>query len=91
MIRLALLLALANHAAAAEQACTDHATALRNLAEKFAEVPIGMGLSSTGNLDVLTVNATTGTWSALLVRPDGMACILAVGTGWQSMSSGDPA
>lgn len=82
---LALGLLLAAKAAVAEDArCTTHGALTEQLEQRFAEVPVALGLSSTGKV-VQVFSAEGGaTWTLVLIRPDGTSCIIAAGRYWQT-------
>lgn len=62
--------------------CGDRATVLRQLAAKYAEAPVSMGLTNTGAvLEVLT--SDSGTWTVLVTTPQGVACLMAAGEHWE--------
>jgi hypothetical protein len=48
------------------------------LAQRFGEVPIVTGISITNSMKFFG-NPKTGSWSMVFIRPDGMACVMAVG------------
>lgn len=52
--------------------------ALQGLSQRYAEAPRVQGLTAAGHMLVITQSAT-GSWSALLVSPDGQACMVAFG------------
>lgn len=71
---LTLLLALP---ASAQQACLALPQFLDGLEAKYAETPRMSGLAGT-QLLVITASEA-GTWTALLVNPDGSACMVSAG------------
>ena len=76
MIRLiAVLLTLAapGHA---QTACTGLPDALAALAARYAEAPRASGLMANGELMIITASEA-GTWTALVVTPEQMACMAA--------------
>jgi hypothetical protein len=76
VIRLAALLAcLAGPAAAA---CLPAPEMRAILSERFGERPVMRGLSGAAVVEVWV--GPSGTWTVLVLRPDGAACILADGT-----------
>ena len=89
---LATLLA-ASPAAALQCGSRDAVTV--TLAERYGEVRQALGLAQNGVVMELYA-AETGSWTILITRPDGMACLLAAGEDFQSLSEalpppGDPA
>lgn len=77
MIRAAILLALATPAQA-QQACAPLPDALTALASRYAEAPRAQGLMADGRLMVITA-ADAGGWTAMVVTPEGQACMVAAG------------
>lgn len=72
--------------------CPSHApvhTLAACLARNFGEIPTAGGLLSNGNLAQILVNPTTGTWTAIEIRPDGAAQVSGTGTHWMSMEQAD--
>jgi len=66
--------------------CQDRTSILAELASKYRESPVAMGLDSTGGL--IEVLATEGgrTWTIIISRPDGFACVLSSGEAWRQRS-----
>lgn len=60
--------------------CAGVADALAGLATNYGEAPRVTALMGT-NMLIITA-APNGTWTALDVSPDGMACIVAAGEGF---------
>lgn len=52
------------------------------LADRYHEVPVGMGLRQDGVLIRLFENKITAKWSIVRQAPDGSTCIIMHGTGW---------
>ena len=91
----ALALALALLWAGEVQACLwiPHAALAKQLETKFKESPIVGGLTKQASL--LQIFATRGgeTWTAVIVRPNGLSCIISAGEWWVDLAqvkTGDP-
>jgi hypothetical protein len=88
MTRLALILAILALPAHAQQQCPPRAMVVADLAKKFGETQRTTGWVGGANETPITAvmetyaNDDTGTWTILLARPDGTACMLASGGGW---------
>ena len=65
-------------AAAESPQCGPKKAVASQLAEQFGEVPIVSGISLNNSMKFFG-NPRTGSWSMVFVRPDGVACVLAVG------------
>lgn len=74
--------------AAAEMFCTEARALARFLADHHDETPIGAGLAGNGGLVQVLVSPDGETWTIILTMPDGTACLMAAGEGWESL---DPA
>ena len=75
--------------AMAEAICGPRAAALEYLLERYGERPRAAGLAGDGRVVELLVSAS-GSWTLLLVRPDGTACIAAGGEAWQDTPAPRP-
>ncbi|MAG95298.1 MAG: hypothetical protein QF797_10365 [Alphaproteobacteria bacterium] len=81
----AMLLVLALVApAAAQTLCTSDRTAvIEQLKSRYQEAPVAMGLVGDGSvLEVLA--AKSGSWTILVTRPSGLACVVAAGDSWET-------
>lgn len=59
--------------------CAPHEVHARYLADKYGEVPLFSGVAADGIALQLFVNRATGSWTALLVRGDGISCVTTAG------------
>jgi hypothetical protein len=80
----------AAEARAGQPGCAPIERVRADLRQQFGEVPVAAGLSDRG-LVVTIFASPAGTWTAVVVRPDGLACQAAAGEGWQALAVGDPA
>lgn len=82
-------------ATAADAGCAPRQRIIAVLADKYSEGRIGAGLAFDGVVLEVWANAETGTWTVTIMRPDGIMCAVASGTGWSSLietvPEGDPA
>lgn len=78
--------------AMAQQAspCGPRDEILSALLSKYKEKPVAFGLSkSSHSMTVITASAK-GTWTELVIQPDGKTCMVDSGEGWQANEqSGD--
>jgi hypothetical protein len=64
-------------------ACADRATVVQRLEERYGETLQSLGLhQDDGVLEVYASDAT-GTWTILITRTDGVACLVAAGQMWE--------
>ena len=70
--------------APAQSACEFRKSLMAKLNTGYNERPIGIGVASTGNVVELIVSPD-GTWTIMVTKPDGIACIAAVGEDWQAI------
>lgn len=90
---LAALLVLGSQAMAQQQ-CAPYAPIRDRLTTgQYAEIPAARGMTVSGLVLEIFVNDKTGTWTAFVIRPDGLACGAASGTAWEIIAvkpKGDP-
>jgi hypothetical protein len=70
--------------------CGPYDTIAERLSVEYDEQPTGRGLDSKGLLLELWASEKTGTWTALVVRPDGIACVAQAGEGWGPVTASEP-
>jgi hypothetical protein len=73
-----LTIGMLSPAAAESPQCGPKKAVASQLAQQFGEVPIVSGISLNNSMKFFG-NPRTGSWSMIFVRPDGIACVLAVG------------
>ena len=59
--------------------CAAYQVHAKFLAERYGESPMFTGTVEEGIVLQLFVNRATGTWTALLVRTDGVSCLTSAG------------
>lgn len=86
----ALLLGMTHPARADE--CGPRAAVLQALYEKYKESPAFLATNTDGTrLVEITVSPNGETWTLLVIRPDGLTCLLATGKDWRPLSeTGEP-
>jgi hypothetical protein len=84
LIALTLTFGLAANAppALAQTACGLHEEMSKTLIQTFDERPLGRGLQTPIRMFEVWTSDATGSWTILLVRPDGLACVMASGQAW---------
>lgn len=71
-------------AAAAQPLCDEHKNVVEALSKGYAERLSAVGMA--GGTGVLEVFASPGgTWSIVVTDANGQSCIMAVGTGWETL------
>jgi hypothetical protein len=82
----ALGLAVATPGAEAETrtACAERTQVVARLAEKYGETLQSMGLHQSNAVMEIYASEETGTWTILVTRPDGQACLVAAGRMWEA-------
>ena len=74
---------LAAQSAQAAQ-CGDRDVVVAHLADRFGEVRQSAGLADPQTLVEVFASEDTGTWTIIVTRAGGPACILAAGVAYQS-------
>ncbi|MEJ6403419.1 hypothetical protein [Yoonia sp. 2307UL14-13] len=80
----AMMLA-ANHATAQGRACAPHAAIVERLAERYGESRQSIGLGSDNSVVEVFASDQTGSWTIVVTRPGGPACLIAAGQSFQSL------
>jgi len=65
--------------------CANRDLVLRQLASKYEEAPVAIGLTSAGGIMELLTSDKGRTWTLIVTRPDGLACLFAAGEGWEPL------
>lgn len=66
----------------AQTVCGPRAAFVEQLARQHGEQTSALGLAAGGRI-VEVLSARGGSWTILVVRPDGVACVLAAGEAWE--------
>lgn len=77
------LLLMATSARSQASECRSYRDYRSFLKEKYDETPIGMGLDGTGTKAVQMFASPKGTWTVVVITPQGRACPIAAGTDWE--------
>lgn len=84
----ALVAALPAYPGVAEgqiSACAERARIVDYLAARFAERPVARGLATRGGVVELLATNDGKTWTLIVTAPDGTACLIAAGEGWETV------
>jgi hypothetical protein len=79
MRMLAITAIMAATPAFAQMQCGGYADAVAHLSSEYGESLAVQGVDGAGNVVAMFANPDTGTWTALIVRPDGTACMVSSG------------
>lgn len=71
--------------AAAQGACKARGAAVAQLAKRYAEAPVSMGLADNGAMFEVFSSSDGATWTIVMTRPDGMSCLIAAGEAWEKV------
>ncbi len=69
-------------AAQAQTACGTRDSIVKKLDEKYGETRRGGGLAGPKGIVEIWASEETGTWTILKTTPNGLTCVMAVGTAW---------
>lgn len=99
MIRAALIAVAALLGAATASAqprlCGNADAMMKRLADKYGEQKVAGGLmgnpTEMGDVQIfiITANVKSGTWTAIVLLPNGVACALASGSDWAATAPGE--
>ena len=87
---LAAMLAAADIAHGAPQ-CDSRETVTALLADRYGETRRSLGIAGEAAVIELYAADTTGTWSITLTLPDGRMCLMASGSGYETVTEDLPA
>jgi len=83
LIIAALVFAVASPSVAqAQSVCGERESMIVKLKKKYGESERGMGLSGKEALVEIWSSEKTGTWTIVMTRPNGIACVMAAGDSW---------
>lgn len=87
---LAAMLAAAQAAHSAPQ-CDSREAVTAFLADRYGETRRSLGIAGEAAVMELYAADTTGTWSITLTLPDGRMCLMASGSGYETVTEDLPA
>ncbi len=87
----AIVFALQAHAAE-RQICGPHKDLVAQLAARFGEQPVVIGVSDNGHLIEILAQRASGTFTVVATTPQGIACIVIAGEAWEArlLRAADP-
>ena len=73
--------------------CYSYDEIARQLRFTYREAPVSLGLQADGNLLQVFSSPATGSWTIVSTSPAGLACVLAAGQNWETVTPAklDPA
>lgn len=77
--------------APAQPQCAAHDAIAVELAAKYGEARQSMGLAADATVMELYASLETGTWTLTVTLPDGVTCLVAAGSNFQTVSVQEPA
>ena len=75
----------ASGALAQSQQCDQRQKVLGHLAQKYQEMPVAVGVTSSGGLVEVLSTGDGDTWTIIVSQPNGMSCLVAAGEGWRTL------
>ena len=72
-------------AQAQQQVCELRSTVVARLAANYGEVPVARAITGGAVLEVLAA-PNGATWTIIISYPTGLACVAAIGEGWQALA-----
>lgn len=72
-------------AVSAAPPCEDRGKLVAQLAQKYQETSIAIGVASNGKLVEVLTNSSGETWTIIVTSPEGMSCLVATGQGWRKL------
>ncbi len=70
--------------ATAQTLCAPREAIIERLSTTFGEIKIGVGLQGQTAIYEVWTSETTGSWTILQTRPNGVTCIMAAGEIWRT-------
>lgn len=70
--------------ALAQNLCGQRVDIIDTLKKRYQEEPVSMGLAGNGGV-VEVFASTKGSWTIIVTRPTGVACVVSAGEAWESL------
>ena len=70
--------------ASAQAPCNQRTEIVTELAGKYKEVPVAIGVNSKGHLVEVLSSEHGRTWTIIVTSPAGMSCVVSVGEDWST-------
>ena len=85
----AILLLCLCKAAFGQSRCDLRGRLLAQLAERYRETPIALGVDSRGRLIEVLASPDGSTWTIVVTSPQGHSCMVTAGEGWRAVPRKD--
>ena len=72
-------------AIAQTQQCDQRTKVIGHLARKYQEVPVAIGVTTSGGIVEVLTTGDGSTWTIILSSPNGTSCLVAAGEGWRNL------
>jgi hypothetical protein len=89
VILIVILFSIFGAAFAQSPQCDTHDRVIHLLADRYGELLVGRGTAGTEAQLELFAHPDGSTWTAVIVLPDGKACLMASGIGWTTVAGGE--
>lgn len=83
---LGVLLVVATPTMAQQTVCYDHKLFVEFLKKRYSEVLVGIGVTTSGTLIGVYASKDGGTWTIVHTDVDSVACGIAAGKDWQTIT-----
>ena len=70
--------------AEAQIVCGERSTLAEALEKRHSELPVSMGLSSSGAM-IEVFASPNGSWTIIMTQPSGLSCLVASGESWEDL------
>lgn len=71
------------------EGCNSIVEMAKQLDADYGEVPVAIGVQTDGRLLEIYASEASGTWTVIVIRPNGTGCMVAAGRGWEILPIGD--
>lgn len=65
--------------------CGERDRMVETLKRKYDELPVSFAVVTNGNLLEVLTSQDGETWSLIVTKPDGTACLLSTGENWRKL------
>ncbi len=89
MLTLGTALSVVASTASAATNCETRKKIVEQLAQKYQETSVAIGLGNDGKLVEVLSNSNGGTWTIIVTSPKGVSCLVAAGEAWRSLDTPD--